>query len=177
MTFNLDTFTSGGGAPEDFAKSASKWINENQMAALALFVVMLVCTLYVLWLVVVGKWINPLAPIQSMIVGQYQSGNPTGLARAQKLDGLGQEGQGLERAAAGMPAAAAANANPNSLAYQVLHSADYACDTRVAVDDDAWGWMKKQTGTPEGLVSGTPGNAPGLLTDNALSAVAAGGRR
>jgi hypothetical protein len=173
MTFNLDTFTSGGGASEDFAKSAKDWIDKNQMAALALFVVMLVCTLYVLWLVVVGKWINPLAPVQSMIVGQYQSGNPTGLARAQKLDGLGQVGQGLERAAAGAPAhAAVAGPDPSSLAYQVLHSADYACDSRVAADEDAWGWMKKQTGTPESFKT----EAPGLLTDSALSAIGAGGR-
>ncbi len=31
---------------------------------------------------------------------------------------------------------------PGSAAYQILHSPNYGCSTRVPIGDDAWGWMQ-----------------------------------
>lgn len=35
----------------------------------------------------------------------------------------------------------AAAGAPGSAAYAILHAPNYACDTRVPIGDDAWGWM------------------------------------
>lgn len=39
--------------------------------------------------------------------------------------------------------------NPNSLAYKVLHSPDFACDTRTPSSNDAWSWMSGVASGPE----------------------------
>ena len=36
---------------------------------------------------------------------------------------------------------AAQAGQPGSLAYQVLHSSDFNCDTRKPIGNDAWAWM------------------------------------
>ncbi len=42
----------------------------------------------------------------------------------------------------GPVSASAKSGDPGSMAYQVLHSPNYGCATRVPIGDDAWGWMQ-----------------------------------
>lgn len=71
---------------------------------------------------------------------------------------------------------------PGSLGWQILHSADFDCDKRKAVGDDAWGWMTgvANTAMPGDNVAFAAGaSREGLTTkkvsDNELSFVMTGG--
>lgn len=69
-----------------------------------------------------------------------------------------------ERLAPGQ--AVAAGAQPGSLGWQVLNSADYNCASRVPATDDAWAW---QMGVASAPVEGMKPN-----TDNEFSKIMAG---
>jgi hypothetical protein len=57
--------------------------------------------------------------------------------------------------------------NPNSLNYQILHSGDFNCDNRVAIGDDAWGWMAGVAAAP--VAESSEGFKGGKATENKLS--------
>ncbi len=59
----------------------------------------------------------------------------------------------------------AAPGQPGSLSYQILHSPEFSCDTRVPAPTDAWQWM-------QGVATGE--NFEAIKNDNQLSALLAG---
>lgn len=129
----------GGNTPvpqavDDFAK---KYIAGHYLIVGA---ILLVLTILVLWLFV---W---------KCVEKF---NPTSTLRMQQRDGLGESMDGGSDRASSVFAQQAQsggtgqfnidpNAKPNqpgSLAWQVLHSADFDCNKRQSVGDDAWSWL------------------------------------
>ncbi len=40
---------------------------------------------------------------------------------------------------------------PGSQAYQILHSPNYGCDTRIPMGDDAYAWVNKELRSDEGF--------------------------
>lgn len=87
--------------------------------------------------------------------------NPTQTMRFQRMDGLGEK-ESLVGSFSYDPNAPASH--PSSLAYQILHSPDFACSTRGMPTDDAWAWQNKVA--REG--------ARGGLTDSDFTKIASG---
>lgn len=156
--FNLESFTGGGGMSDQIVDSTVSWMKDNKQAAALLVVLAVVALLYVVWLMWVGKAVNPLAkePAQApeklspQNVGVYQSGNPTGLAATQVLDTSGHTGEGLGWSAF----------NPN---------AENCKGRGIPADEaEAWSWMGKEAASKESMT--------GVASDNALSAILASQR-
>ena len=99
-----------------------------------------------------GGWLDPFRPIAWARIQTRAS------------SAFAQQVQGTHSSFTYDPNATADQAN--SLAYQVLHSKDFACDTRTTVGDDAWSWMN-------GVVKESMSGA-GTKTDNDFSRVLSG---
>ena len=94
-------------------------------------------------------------------------GGPTSMMRGVSQDQAyvgWTSSENRERATGGPAAAAAAAAGPKegSAAWNVLHSADFACDSRKPAGDDAWSWMVGHSRDAESARGGR-------LSDDALS--------
>jgi hypothetical protein len=134
-----DSYVSVGGGPvpqvlDDWARNL---VGVHYLIASAVIIVL---SVLVIWL----------------LVNKFRENfNPTATLRFQKRDGLGwsehlepdrsksvfaQEVQSGGGGAFNVDPAAGANA-PGSLGWQVLHSSDFNCDSRVPVGADAWTWM------------------------------------
>lgn len=136
-----DSYVSVGGGPGMIAQSvddfAKKYVGCHYLIASAL---LLILTILVIWLI---------------FFKGAEKFNPTATVRMQQRDGLGESMDGgadrgksvfaqQVQSSGGGQLTVDPNAKPNqpgSLAWQVLHSADFDCDKRQAVGDDAWAWM------------------------------------
>ena len=136
-----DSYVSVGGnyniVPESVDTFLYNWVGSHYLIA-ALIILVLLITIVIL-----------------SGVFKSEKFSPTSTMRMQQRDGLGESmdagadransyfSQAVQSIGGGAitvdPKAAAGQAG--SLGYQVLHSADFACDTRTASTDDAWAWM------------------------------------
>lgn len=164
-SYNLDdayVAVGGAGLQETVNDFADKVIGDHRTLALGLIIVL---SLAVIWWIV--RW-------------SKESFNPTQNMRNQDSD---QFGFGAKEHMAAAPSAFAQmtqdgsyvpltidpNAKagqPGSAAYQVLHSADYACANRSQSPSDAWSWMNGVA--HENMTAGGPRN------DNQFSKVLSG---
>jgi len=156
------TGSAGDFVPKSVDKFAQKWVGEHYLFAFALLIV--------------GAII-----IVALIARRYaESFNPTATMRMTKLDDLGRENMEAGRGTSAfaqtvqsggdksMTVDPNAKANqPGSLAYQVLHSADFNCNNRTSIGNDAWAWMDTQA-RAEGFDADRP------KTDNDFSKVLSG---
>lgn len=158
------TGSAGDFVPKSVDKFAQKWVGEHYLFAFALLIV--------------GAII-----IVALIARRYaESFNPTATLRMTQRDGLGENldatstGRGASAFAQTVQSggdksmtidAAAAAGQPGSLAYQVLHSADFNCNNRTSIGNDAWAWMDTQA-----RAEGFAGDRP--KTDNDFSKVLSG---
>lgn len=100
--------------------------------------------------------------IKNVFFGKKEGFNPTQTMLMTSSDQFGLSPR--ENLAPGQMVAA--GAQPGSLGWQVLNSADYNCANRQAVTDDAWAW---QMGVVSSPVEGMKPN-----TDNEFSKIMAG---
>ena len=98
--------------------------------------------------------------VKTMFWPKKEGFNPTQTMLMTDSDQFGLSPR--ERLAAGQ----AVGAQPGSLGWQVLNSADYNCASRTPVTDDAWAW---QMGVVSSPVEGMKPN-----TDNDFSKIMAG---
>ncbi len=140
-----DAYVSVGGdngihkSIDDFAH---KWVGTHYMIA---FGALILLTIVVLWL---GIWkckehFNPTQNLRDQDSDQFGLGkreylDQSGADRSQSA--FAQQVQGGGGGQFVVDPNAKGNA-PGSLAYQVLHSADFNCAGRKMSNDDAWSWM------------------------------------
>lgn len=127
--YNLsDSYVSVGGdmgkSLDDFAR---KWVGRHYLIS---FVLILVLTLLLLWLVF---W-------------RGEGFMPTTTLRFQQRDGLGESAEG---------GPAVTSAQPGSPSWQILNSKDFDCANRSLNHEDAWAWQENVMRTgPENAQGG-----------------------
>lgn len=134
---------------------AANTIGAHYMIALAVIIVLVIIVVFLLWKKNEGFSSNATMGLQ--VVGLSGADNYT-VERADAAPDRSQSAfaQQVQDQSGGSFTydPNADSSNPNSLNYQVLHSSDYNCDTRVPIGDDAWGWMAGVASSGQGQAGG-----------------------
>jgi hypothetical protein len=118
---------------------ATKWIGGYPVYVLAILIILV---LLVLWLLY-NKKKEQFNPTQNL---RDQDSDQFGLGRRERLTGRGASAFAQQVQTGGGTLSVDPNAvagQPGSLGWQVLHSPDFACNSRKLVGDDAWAWMDR----------------------------------
>lgn len=118
---------------------AKKTVQTHYMIAFGVIVLM---ALVLIWLLV-WKGKETFNPTQNL---RDQDSDQFGLSGRERMEDPRAASAFAQQVQSGGGGSFAYNPNSaapavNSLSYQVLHSSDFACDTRTTVGDDAWAWM------------------------------------